>query len=252
MPFSAIFLQASDHRQHAAQRRPAGTGFPQRGARGDQPVFLRACLPPEPEPRPEQPRVRQPRHAGGVTIGCLQWSARVVSHGHDPPWQTPCSPLLATGRAPAQQLVVAAKVEYNDPKSTDFFVCLFVCLFPPFPFYVFPPPLCPWQGDRAWRMEWYHKTPCCTGNQARLLPNFIHHMWYVLLAAVDCRSWRLRSAPARTARCATARAARRVLVGSLVGVLVGVLAEVIPGAQRLQLQWLWRSRAPRIGIIIAT
>ena len=142
MPFSAIFLQASDHRQHAAQRRPAGTGFPQRGARGDQPVFLRACLPPEPEPRPEQPRVRQPRHAGGVTIGCLQWSARVVSHGHDPPWQTPCSPLLATGRAPAQQLVVAAKVEYNDPKSTDFFVCLFVC-FRHFLFTYSPPPFAP-------------------------------------------------------------------------------------------------------------
>ena len=33
------------------------------------------------------------------------------------------------------------------------------------------------QGDRAWRMEWFHATPCCTGNQARLLPNYIHHTW---------------------------------------------------------------------------
>ena len=22
-----------------------------------------------------------------------------------------------------------------------------------------------------------HTPPCCTGNQARLLPNYIHHMW---------------------------------------------------------------------------
>jgi uncharacterized protein len=34
------------------------------------------------------------------------------------------------------------------------------------------------QGDHAWRMEWFHATPCCTGNQARLLPNYIHHMWF--------------------------------------------------------------------------
>ena len=34
------------------------------------------------------------------------------------------------------------------------------------------------QGDHAWRMEWFHATPCCTGNQARLLPNYIHHSWY--------------------------------------------------------------------------
>jgi hypothetical protein len=34
------------------------------------------------------------------------------------------------------------------------------------------------QGDRAWRMEWFHATPCCTGNQARLLPNYIHHMFW--------------------------------------------------------------------------
>ena len=24
----------------------------------------------------------------------------------------------------------------------------------------------------------FHATPCCTGNQARLLPNYIHHMWW--------------------------------------------------------------------------
>ena len=34
------------------------------------------------------------------------------------------------------------------------------------------------QGDHAWRMQWFHMTPCCTGNQARLLPNYIHHMWF--------------------------------------------------------------------------
>lgn len=27
-------------------------------------------------------------------------------------------------------------------------------------------------------MEWFHATPCCTGNQARLLPNYIHHMFW--------------------------------------------------------------------------
>ncbi len=27
-------------------------------------------------------------------------------------------------------------------------------------------------------MEWFHATPCCTGNQARLLPNYIHSMWH--------------------------------------------------------------------------
>ena len=33
-------------------------------------------------------------------------------------------------------------------------------------------------GDPRWHEAWYHNPPCCTGNQARLLPNYIHHMWY--------------------------------------------------------------------------
>lgn len=33
-------------------------------------------------------------------------------------------------------------------------------------------------GDFRWQTHWYHHPPCCTGNQARLLPNYIHHMWY--------------------------------------------------------------------------
>lgn len=31
--------------------------------------------------------------------------------------------------------------------------------------------------SRRWEMDEMHNPPCCTGNQARLLPNFIHHMW---------------------------------------------------------------------------
>eukprot|EP00041_Stephanoeca_diplocostata_P022479 m.537174 g.537174 ORF g.537174 m.537174 type:complete len:729 (-) comp22073_c0_seq14:544-2730(-) len=26
--------------------------------------------------------------------------------------------------------------------------------------------------------QWWHAPPCCTGNQVRMLPNFIHHMWF--------------------------------------------------------------------------
>jgi hypothetical protein len=31
--------------------------------------------------------------------------------------------------------------------------------------------------SRRWSMRTMHTPPCCTGNQARLLPNYIHHMW---------------------------------------------------------------------------
>lgn len=37
---------------------------------------------------------------------------------------------------------------------------------------------CSGGNDYRWRDQWYHNPPCCTGNQARLLPNYIHHMWY--------------------------------------------------------------------------
>eukprot|EP00040_Diaphanoeca_grandis_P010510 m.53816 g.53816 ORF g.53816 m.53816 type:complete len:675 (-) comp21826_c0_seq1:383-2407(-) len=36
--------------------------------------------------------------------------------------------------------------------------------------------------DPRWAETWYHTPPCCTGNQVRMLPNFIHHMWF---ATVD-------------------------------------------------------------------
>ena len=29
-----------------------------------------------------------------------------------------------------------------------------------------------------WRDAYWHEPPCCTGNQARFLPNFVHHMWW--------------------------------------------------------------------------
>lgn len=32
--------------------------------------------------------------------------------------------------------------------------------------------------DPRWVESWYHTPPCCTGNQVRMLPNFIHHMWF--------------------------------------------------------------------------
>ena len=28
---------------------------------------------------------------------------------------------------------------------------------------------------------YWHNPPCCTGNQVRILPNFIHHMWWSAL-----------------------------------------------------------------------
>ena len=31
--------------------------------------------------------------------------------------------------------------------------------------------------SRRWDLNVMHTPPCCTGNQARLLPNYIHHMW---------------------------------------------------------------------------
>eukprot|EP00040_Diaphanoeca_grandis_P039116 m.258178 g.258178 ORF g.258178 m.258178 type:complete len:667 (-) comp36246_c0_seq1:227-2227(-) len=31
--------------------------------------------------------------------------------------------------------------------------------------------------SKRWIMNVSHTPPCCTGNQARLLPNYIHHMW---------------------------------------------------------------------------
>ena len=32
-------------------------------------------------------------------------------------------------------------------------------------------------GDK-WDESLWHSPPCCTGNQARMLPNYIHHMWF--------------------------------------------------------------------------
>lgn len=32
--------------------------------------------------------------------------------------------------------------------------------------------------DPRWVESWYHTPPCCTGNQVRMLPNYIHHMWW--------------------------------------------------------------------------
>jgi hypothetical protein len=32
--------------------------------------------------------------------------------------------------------------------------------------------------DPRWEESWFHTPPCCTGNQVRMLPNFIHHMWF--------------------------------------------------------------------------
>ena len=32
--------------------------------------------------------------------------------------------------------------------------------------------------DPRWSSTWFHTPPCCTGNQVRMLPNFIHHMWF--------------------------------------------------------------------------
>eukprot|EP00040_Diaphanoeca_grandis_P000149 m.14498 g.14498 ORF g.14498 m.14498 type:complete len:723 (-) comp10170_c0_seq1:354-2522(-) len=29
-----------------------------------------------------------------------------------------------------------------------------------------------------WQEMYWHGPPCCTGNQARMLPNYIHHMWF--------------------------------------------------------------------------
>ena len=30
----------------------------------------------------------------------------------------------------------------------------------------------------TWDEALWHGPPCCTGNQARMLPNYIHHMWF--------------------------------------------------------------------------
>lgn len=32
--------------------------------------------------------------------------------------------------------------------------------------------------DPRWAETWYHTPPCCTGNQVRMLPNWIHHQWF--------------------------------------------------------------------------
>ena len=34
--------------------------------------------------------------------------------------------------------------------------------------------------SRRWVLAESHDPPCCTGNQARLLPNYIHHAWMAL------------------------------------------------------------------------
>ena len=39
-------------------------------------------------------------------------------------------------------------------------------------------PYNPGQDTTRWSNEYYHDPPCCTGNQARMLPNYIHHMWF--------------------------------------------------------------------------
>jgi len=37
---------------------------------------------------------------------------------------------------------------------------------------------CQANGECRWQMQWFHHPPCCSGNVNRLLPNYIHHMWY--------------------------------------------------------------------------
>ena len=29
-----------------------------------------------------------------------------------------------------------------------------------------------------WSWGHYHLPPCCTGNQARMVPNYVHHTWW--------------------------------------------------------------------------
>eukprot|EP00937_MAST-01D_sp_MAST-1D-sp2_P001217 g1217.t1 len=42
----------------------------------------------------------------------------------------------------------------------------------------FAPSSVPAQNGQAWDAAYLHTPPCCTGNQARMLPEFIHHAWW--------------------------------------------------------------------------
>lgn len=39
-------------------------------------------------------------------------------------------------------------------------------------------PFNPTSDTSKWGNKYWHDPPCCTGNQARMLPNYIHHMWF--------------------------------------------------------------------------